>query len=225
MKHRNSHLLIGYWSRLRRDGQTPDQADIDPRGIKRMLPSVFILDAHNPACPTYRLAGTLICERFGKELRGASFLGHWEAAARDPLQLLLARALAAKHAICLSAIGTTSHCATMEMETVLAPLTFGPGAARRFLGITQFLGDATSLAGRPITCARLTGSAAIHESETTSRHSEPPSATPIIRPSQRPHLRLVSSQGNVAALHFSAGNGAGKLISALEIAPAIRLVR
>ncbi len=223
MKHRNSHLLIGYWSRLHRDGQIPDQADIDPRGIKRMLPSVFILDAHDPACPTYRLAGTLLCERFGKELRGASFLGHWEAAAPDTLQSLFARTLAAKQAICLSAIGTTSHCATMEMETVLAPLTFGPGAARRFLGITQFLGDATSLAGRPITCERLTGSAAIHESETSSRASEPPSVA--IRPSHRPHLRLVVSQDKAAALRCTAGNGAGKLISALDIAPAIRLVR
>jgi len=224
MKHRNSHLLIGYWSRLRRDGQIPDQADIDPRGIKRMLPSVFILDAHDPACPTYRLAGTLICERFGQELRGTSFFGHWEAAARDTLQLLSARALAAKHAICLSAIGTTSHCATMEMETVLAPLTFGPGAARRFLGITSF--SATHVARRPAHYLR-----ASHRLRRDPRERD-------IKSAQRAAFRRTGNQAFAPAVFETgglAGQGGGAAFhrwqwggeadSALDIAPAIRLVR
>jgi len=151
-----------------------------------MLPSVSFSMPTILACPTYRLAGTLICERFGQELRGTSFFGHWEAAARDTLQLLSARALAAKHAICLSAIGTTSHCATMEMETVLAPLTFVlvlPAISRHYP-----VSRRRHVARRPaITCERLTGSAAIHESETSSRPSEPPSAAPAIRPSHRPY--------------------------------------
>lgn len=230
MKHRNSHLLVGYWSRLGRGGQIPDQADIDPRGIKRMLPCVFILDADNPARPTYRLAGTLLCERFGQELKGTSFLGHWEAAARDTLQFLMRRALSARQAVCLSAIGTTAQCATVEMETILAPLTFGPGAPRRFLGITQFLGDTASLAGRPIACERLIGSAAIRENETPSQPLDPPPPAPTIMGSRRPalkppQLRLVVSQDKPAAQHFSAGDAMGKLIAALDIAPAIRLVR
>ena len=73
MKHRNSHLLIGYWSRLRAGRDVPDQTDIDPRAIKRMLSQIFILDARDPARPFYRLAGTKLCERFGLELRGTSF--------------------------------------------------------------------------------------------------------------------------------------------------------
>src|ERR1700748_175664 len=49
MKHRNSHLLVGYWSRLRKGRAVPDQTDIDPRSIKRMLSHVFILEASNAA--------------------------------------------------------------------------------------------------------------------------------------------------------------------------------
>ena len=30
MKHKNSHLLVGYWSRLRNGRDVPDQTDIDP---------------------------------------------------------------------------------------------------------------------------------------------------------------------------------------------------
>jgi len=68
MKHKNSHLLVGYWSRLRRGRAVPFQGDIDPRDIKRLLSYVFILDCENPARPVYRLAGTALCERFGFEL-------------------------------------------------------------------------------------------------------------------------------------------------------------
>ena len=44
MKHKNSHLLVGYWSRLRSGREVPDQTDIDPRAIKRLLSYTFILD-------------------------------------------------------------------------------------------------------------------------------------------------------------------------------------
>src|SRR6202012_5424443 len=69
MKHRNSHLLVGYWSRLRKGRAVPDQTDIDPRAIKRMLSYIFILDASDITRPTYRLAGTSLCDRFGCELK------------------------------------------------------------------------------------------------------------------------------------------------------------
>ena len=69
MKHKNSHLLVGYWSRLRNGRDVPDQTDVDPRAIKRMLSQLFILDAINPGRPMYRLAGTGLCERFGMELK------------------------------------------------------------------------------------------------------------------------------------------------------------
>ena len=37
MKHRNSHLLVGYWSRLRKGRDVPDQTDIDPRAIRTVV--------------------------------------------------------------------------------------------------------------------------------------------------------------------------------------------
>src|SRR6202012_5590854 len=88
MKHKNSHLLVGYWSRLRRGRAVPDQTDIDPRQLKRMLSQVFILDVENAARPIYRLAGTGLCERFGFELKGTGFLAHWEAQSAQALSSL-----------------------------------------------------------------------------------------------------------------------------------------
>jgi len=85
MKHKNSHLLVGYWSRLRNGRDAPDQSDLDPRAIKRLLPYTFILDCENPARPAYRLAGTALCERYGFELKSTGFFGHWDAQSAMPL--------------------------------------------------------------------------------------------------------------------------------------------
>src|SRR5215469_17105652 len=109
MKHRNSHLLIGYWSRTRRGRRAPDQSDIDPRAIKRMLSQVFILEARDTARPVYRLAGTVLCDHFGQELRGMNFLSLWDMRARDALALLLGQSLTGNVPVCLSAVGETER--------------------------------------------------------------------------------------------------------------------
>ena len=74
MKHRNSHFAVGYWSRIRHGRPTPDQCDIDPKALKRLLPFVFLLDVRTEGSVTYRLAGTTLCERYGGELRGRAGL-------------------------------------------------------------------------------------------------------------------------------------------------------
>ena len=229
MKHRNSHLLIGYWNRLRAGRDIPDQAEIDPRAIKRMLSHVFILDARDAARPIYRLAGTTLCERFGLELRGTSFFAHWEARARDRLVLLLRQSLHMKQPVWLSAIGTTAQRGMIEMETVLAPLASGPGAPQRFLGIAQFLSDAAQLGGRPIAYERLIDCRMICEQEPSGRASEPPAPPPPQDPdlaaARLPHLRLVVSRDEPATVHRDMDRGMRHLISALGVVRPINLVR
>ena len=238
MKHRNSHLLVGYGSRLRRGRAVPDQTDIDPRAIKRMLSYVFILEAADPSRPIYRLAGTTLCERFGSELKGTNFLSHWEAQSRGGLSLLLKQALAMRQPVCLSSIAATSDCGMVELETVLAPIkfgdgSFGDGAPTRFLGMVQVLSDANQLAGRPIAFERLVGSQLVREDEPLSTYDPPaPPPPPPSRPSLRshpkaPHLHLVVSREKSATLHCEMDESMLRLIRALDImtAPPPSLVR
>lgn len=222
MKHRNSHLLIGYWSRMRRGRNAPDQSDIDPRAIKRMLAHIFILEAKDPSRPVYRLAGTNLCDRFGQELRWTSFLSLWEPRARDTLALLLGQSLAANAPVCLSGVGETARCTLMEMETVLAPMTFGSGAPQRFLGISQFLGDTSQLEG-PIVLQRLKASKMIREEEPAHNDVDPPPAPPVLtngdRPGRAPHLRLVVSR-ETPTLHCDldeTARGALKLLNSSSV--------
>lgn len=222
MKHRNSHLLVGYWSRLRKGRDVPDQTDIDPRAIKRMLSFVFIIDASDMTRPMYRLAGTSLCDRFGLELKGSNFLSHWDGQSRTALATLLRQSLATKQPICLSSIGATSDHGMVEMETILAPVSFGPGQPLRFIGLVQVLSDQTPLAGKPIAYQRLVGSQLVREDEPlTNLDIPPPPMPPMItnaRPHPRaPHLRLVVSQTRPVTLHCDLDSPMQRLIQALDI--------
>ncbi len=206
MKHKNSHLLVGYWSRLRKDRDVPDQTDIDPRAVKRMLSHIFILDAINPARPTYRLAGTSLCERFGMELKGVGFLTHWDGQSGTALASLLRQSMKTCQPVCMSSIGASTDCGMVEMETIILPISFNGGEASRFLGMTQILSDATPLGGRPVAFQRLIASQLVRENDPLPSLNIPPPPPPaqqILRNHSRaPHLRLVVSQDRPTASRF-----------------------
>jgi hypothetical protein len=224
MKHRNSHLLVGYWSRLRKGRAVPDQTDIDPRSIKRMLSHVFILEASNAAHPIYRLAGTSLCERYGSELKGTNFLSHWDGQSRNALAALMRQSLATRQPVCLSSIASTADCGMVELETVLAPVSFGDDGPTRFLGMVQVLSDISALGGRAIAFERLVASHLLSENEPISVRDNPPPPPPPARmlPSLRshpkaPHLRLVVSQPGPEAAHNAMDDAMLSLIAALDI--------
>lgn len=214
MKHKNSHLLVGYWSRLRKGRDVPDQTDIDPRAIKRLLSYTFILDCETPARPVYRLAGTALCERFGFELKGTSFLGHWESQSGMALASLLRQSLALCQPVCLSSVAATADNGMVELETILTPVSFNGAAPTRFFGMVQMLSDPTPLLGRSIAYERLVGSQLIQEDEPFSGQDHdqnqpppPPPPPPSLRAHPKaPYLRLVSSQDSPAFLHFGSGD-------------------
>jgi hypothetical protein len=163
MKHKNSHLLVGYWSRLRKGREVPLQGEIDPRAIKRFLSYVFILDCENPARPVYRLAGTGLCERFGFELKGTSFLAHWESQSSLSLASLLCQALKAAQPICLSSIAATADNGMVELETILTPVSLNGGAPNVSSAWCRCW--AIPPLGRSIAYERLAGSQLIQEDE------------------------------------------------------------
>jgi hypothetical protein len=231
MKHRNSHLLVGYWSRLRRGREVPDQVDIDPRAIKRMLSNIFILEATNPQRPQYRLAGTSLCDRFGFELKGTDFLANWEASSRSALSLLLKQAQAIRQPVAISALGTTAQGAVVEMEIVLAPITFGMETPTRFLGIVQVLSDMAPLFGQPIAFQRLVASHFVREDTPLSTYvppPPPPPAPPVLRSHPKaPHLRLVVSRERGMPANFDMDALMLELLEKLEIVsqPPLTLVQ
>ncbi len=220
MKHRNCHLLVGYWNRLRKGREVPDQTEIDPRAIKRLLSSIFILDATDPFRPVYRLAGTALCDRYGAELKGTSYLARWEDQSRNGLTLLLQQCVAARQPICISSVAASAEYGMVELETVLAPIRFGGAVPSRFIGMTQLIGSEIALGGRPIAFERLVSSEFIHEGGPDSSSIDQEPRPPNFRSMQQraPHLQLVVSRDKPATLHFETEEMM-RIIEALEIVP------
>jgi hypothetical protein len=217
MKHKNSHLLVGYWSRLRNGRDVPDQTDIDPRQIKRLLSYTFILDCENPSRPVYRLAGTALCERFGFELKGTGFMAHWESQSGLALASLLRQALQQRLPVCLSSIAATADNGMVELETILTPVSFNGGEPTRFFGLVQVLSDPTPLLGRAIVYERLIASQLIREDEPLPDYDQnlppPPSVTPKAHP-KAPYLRLVVNQDHPSLSAFGSGDLLQKMYDA-----------
>jgi hypothetical protein len=209
MKHKNSHLLVGYWSRLRKGREVPDQTDIDPRAIKRLLSYTFILDYENPARPVYRLAGTGLCERFGFELKGTSFLAHWESQSTLSLVSLLRQAMKSRQPVCLSSVAATADNGMVELETILTPVSMNGSEPNRFFGMVQMLGDPAPLLGRAIAYERLVGSHLVQEDEPLiedDQNNRPPPPPALRAHPKAPYLRLVVSQDSPAFLNFGSGD-------------------
>lgn len=220
MKHRNSHLMVGYWSRLRQGRAVPDQTDIDPRAIKRVLPYVFILEASDPGRPLYRLAGTSHCDRYGRELKGTNFLNLWQAGDRNALTALLQQSLATRQPVCMASLAGGEDCGLFEVETVLAPLTFGGAAPTRFIGISQLLGDHAALYGKAITFERLVSYNLLQEWEEPRETDLPPPPSAGARSfGKAPHLRLVVSRDKVPAVRAEPDPVMQRLMEALEMVP------
>jgi len=203
MKHKNAHLLVGYWMRLKRGRAVPDQSDFDPRAIKPMLAHTFVLDATNPSQPIYRLAGTSLCQRFGGELKQTGFLEHWETNSASALASLMRQSLRQRQPLCLLAIGAALDAGMFEIETLLVPVAVNGGAPTRFIGVMQVLGDAAALYGRTIEFERLVGSQFVREEAAVQlqrRMPRPGEVTTIKQHPKAPHLRLVISRDE--AEHF-----------------------
>lgn len=199
MKHRNNHFAVGYWNRIRGVHGVPDQSDIDPKALKRVLPYVFLLDARRDGSFIYRLAGTALCERFGTELRHHNFLAHWDRESRGSLATHLRHSLRTRTPVCLTSIGATEDCAMVEIETVLMPITYGGQDPERFIAVACALGDLYPLAGRPISFERLVAVSFVHEGRGEDA-VEPPANPPSPRQGhpKAPHLTLVSSRDKPA---------------------------
>src|SRR4051794_24073887 len=77
MKQKTLHTLYGYWNEVRAGRLAPQRLEIEPSRIAGILSDTFMLERIDAATYQFRLAGTRLCELFGSELRGKSFLDGW----------------------------------------------------------------------------------------------------------------------------------------------------
>jgi hypothetical protein len=134
MKHPLTRELYEYWNGRRGEEAMPERGDIDPGAIRRILADSFVLAAEPGKNPRFRVAGTKICELFGRELRGEDFVALWgqEAAPqiRDFVALVAGEGIGILAGVTMEA-GDGLAC---PLELLVLPLSHHGKGGQRMLG-------------------------------------------------------------------------------------------
>ena len=76
--------MYSYWAGLRRGARLPARADIEPAALKRLLPTVSLIDVRrDPLAFRVRLAGTGLYGVYGREITGRSLAEVYNSGAAE----------------------------------------------------------------------------------------------------------------------------------------------
>lgn len=76
--------LFAYWASLRQGARLPGRRHLDPAGIKRLLPTVSLIDVGGaPGDYRMRLAGTGLYGVYGREITGKRLADIYNTSAAD----------------------------------------------------------------------------------------------------------------------------------------------
>ena len=125
-----------YWEGLRVDGKLPTRAMIDPRGLASALEQVFLLERIAEGLAKFRLAGNLIHDLMGMDVRGMPFSTQFEPVGRQKLQPLLEEVFVGPQALHLTleaerGIGRPA----LSAKVLLLPLLGRHGESEMALGV------------------------------------------------------------------------------------------
>ncbi|HMO09345.1 MAG TPA: PAS domain-containing protein [Paracoccaceae bacterium] len=182
-----------YWEALRSAQGTaiPDRTRIDPRGIGGALDCAFIADRVAPGVARFRLAGSVICDLMGMDVRGMPVLSLIEPHARAALAEAVETVLTAPAILTLSleaerGIGRPA----LEGRMLMLPLRRVNGEAGLALGCLALDGQIGRAPRRFAIARRLVEPLAPLPALEGMAEPASPYAPP--RPAAgRPHLRLV----------------------------------
>src|SRR5437879_7367163 len=87
--------LFAYWASLRDGALLPGRRHLDPGGIKRLLPTVSLIDVvRDPLDFRMRLAGTALYGVYGREITGKRLSDIYNTSAADYWRVELGRVVA-----------------------------------------------------------------------------------------------------------------------------------
>jgi hypothetical protein len=166
MRQPTTQALYAYWDEVRAGRLAPHRFEIEPARIVAILSETFMLQRLHAGDYRYRLAGTRLCELFGSELRGRSFLDGWSKEDADALKGCFS-AICEQGAVGALTLQVGDQRNRLELEAILLPLIYGDSISR-ILGAMSGASTAHWFCGEPLGRCRLL------------RHE-------VIRPEGRPH--------------------------------------
>jgi hypothetical protein len=147
MFHPNTLRFLEWWRGLPQVGGVPARASVEPAALARVLPQVFILAEDL----SFRLAGGLVCDLHGRELRDRAFAPLWDRPDQGRLAAALERAVVGREPVIVQADAHPLTGAGVGLQITMAPLASrAGGAADRLIGLYQPTSMLARLRGRPV---------------------------------------------------------------------------
>lgn len=135
MRHNNSKVIFNYWNNLRGERPAPDRREIEPSDIRNILGDTFILEVNQELNTiSFRLAGTRICNSYGRELKGLGFLALWDELDNQSIYRAVKRVYEDCTPCSISYFAQTASGRSAEHEIILLPLNNSDDNSKRILG-------------------------------------------------------------------------------------------
>mgnify|MGYP002623499754 CR=1 FL=1 len=194
MQHYQTLALAKYWDELRRGRAVPSRNDIDPGRIRTLLPNVFILEFFDVDHLVFRLAGTRLCERYGREFRAHNFLSLWRGTDRFRMREFLQEVLTRPTPGLITCRAETIDRHAVDLEMIVLPLRDCSDRVTRVIGSAYPLSDPENLGHRRLVSQWLLELAYLDPAEFGGDRRSRNGALPQ---SAASHLRLVVSRQDV----------------------------
>ncbi|HWV54538.1 PAS domain-containing protein [Pseudorhodoplanes sp.] len=150
-----TRALFAYWDALRGTRPAPDRAEIDPGAIRSCLARTFVLAFDAEHGHPFRIAGTALCETFGRELTGTAFERLWTHDERPAICELIQTVTQESEGVVVGVSGLNDAAPDAELELILLPLASASHGAGRVLGALSPVSATYWLGARPVQSLRL----------------------------------------------------------------------
>ncbi|MDP9808880.1 hypothetical protein J2W42_001727 [Rhizobium tibeticum] len=154
--------LFEYWNRLRGQDLAPLRSQVEPTDLRQILSSVFLLETSDTGRVAFRLAGTRICDLFGRDLGGAPFSELW-AHGNDDIEHTAAGVMTHAIPALLNATGFTAAGHRACFEIILLPIRRDDGECDKLLGAIAPAAAVSWLEVVPLQFLALDRSRLLHE--------------------------------------------------------------
>jgi len=134
MQQATTMKLYAYWNAIRNGRIAPQRFEVDPARLSDVLRETFIAESGGASGMRFRLAGTQVCEHFGRELRGVDFLSLWSLEDRRTLSATLDSIVSDGAVGHGTFFGVTESSREVLCEFVLLPLIHSGSSVNRILG-------------------------------------------------------------------------------------------
>lgn len=178
MQHRSSIEIWQYWERIRGANAAPVRRDVDPCAIGSILPDLFILEMGKDGRPLFRLAGTRICNGFGRELRGTRFADLWVPPQRDSIQMDISDVMSDEAPMVAQVTATSLGGQSMVMEMAVLPMRSNGTGSDRAIGALSVDHRVQWYGNDPL--VELAGARFYRISGITAEFKPPPSSTAFV---------------------------------------------